>query len=149
MRLFQRELEMYGCSYAAIIFSSFKWALFATYPSSCKLYLSFEKVIFLQNTSSFDTINNYITLNFDGLKEAVIKMLSGGRTRVNTGRFKNDLSVINSRDAALTALIHLGYLGYDSERKNAYIPNYEIATAFQSAIEDGNWNEIAKTITQS
>lgn len=102
-----------------------------------------------KDTSAFETINQFITLNFDGLKDDVIKMLSGGRTRVNTGRFKNDLSVIKSKDDALTALIHLGYLGYDSERKNAYIPNYEIATAFQSAIEDGNWHEIAEIITQS
>lgn len=102
-----------------------------------------------KDTSAFETINQFITLNFDGLKDNVIKMLSGGRTRVNTGRFKNDLSVIKSKDDALTALIHLGYLGYDSERKNAYIPNYEVATAFQSAIEDGNWNDIAETITQS
>jgi len=102
-----------------------------------------------KNTSAFDTINNYITLNFDGLKEDIIKMLSGGRCRVNTERFKNDLSVINSKDEALTALIHLGYLGYDSERKHAYIPNYEVSTAFQSAIEDGNWKEISETISQS
>lgn len=28
-----------------------------------------------------------------------------------------------------TLLIHLGYLGYDAERKKAFIPNYEVATA--------------------
>jgi len=102
-----------------------------------------------KNTSAFDTVNNYINLNFEGLKDDVIKMLSGRRCRVNTEKFKNDLSVISSKDDALTALIHLGYLGYDPEQKNAYIPNYEVSTAFQSAIEVGNWNEIAETISQS
>lgn len=88
-----------------------------------------------KDTSAFETINQFITLNFDGLKDDVIRMLSGGRTRVNTGRFKNDLSVIKSKDDALTALIHLGYLGYDSERKNAYIPNYEIEQHFSRLLK--------------
>lgn len=34
----------------------------------------------------------------------------------------------------MTALIHLGYLGYDREVKAAYIPNYEVASAFEAAI---------------
>lgn len=32
-------------------------------------------------------------------------------------------------ESALTALIHLGYVRYDADRKKAYIPNYEVATA--------------------
>lgn len=34
-------------------------------------------------------------------------------------------------------VIHLGYLGYDSDRKKAFIPNYEVATAFESALQTG------------
>ena len=49
---------------------------------------------------------------------------------INPNTFRNDLSIITSKDDALiTALIHLGYLGYDADRKSAYVPNYEIATA--------------------
>jgi len=86
-----------------------------------------------KNTSAFDTINTYITLNFEGLKEDVLTMLEGGRVSVNVNTFKNDLSVIGSKDEALTALIHLGYLGYDGTRKVAYIPNYEVGLAYQAA----------------
>ena len=101
-----------------------------------------------KNTSAFDTINTYITLNYDGLKEDVLKMLSGGCVPVIVNTFSNDLSIINSRDEALTALIHLGYLGYDAESEEAYIPNYEVALAYQAALATGSWNEVAKTISK-
>ena len=58
------------------------------------------------------------------------------------------LSEIHSKDDALTALIHLGYLGYDADRKSAYIPNYEFATAFEAALQTGAWSEIANIISR-
>lgn len=88
-----------------------------------------------KNTSAFSTVNKYITLNMDGLKDDVVKMLSGATINVNTNTFQNDLSVIASKDDALTALIHLGYLAYNAQRKKAFIPNYEVATAFHAAIQ--------------
>ena len=99
-----------------------------------------------KNTSSFTTINKLIQLNFAGLKEDILHMLAGGKARVKTSSFTNDLSEINSKDNALTALIHLGYLGYDSRRGQAYLPNYEVASAYESALVTGSWNEIAKSI---
>ncbi len=97
-----------------------------------------------KNTSAFDTINTFITLNFDGLKEDVMKILSGKHIPVDIETFQNDLSCIKSKDEALTALIHLGYLGYDADDRTAYIPNYEVANAFHSAMKQSSWDEIAK-----
>ena len=65
---------------------------------------------FWRNTSSFASINTFITLNYAGLKEDILTMLAGGKVRVNTLAFQNDLSEIHSKDDALTALIHLGIL---------------------------------------
>ena len=101
-----------------------------------------------KNTSSFETINTLIALNMEGLKEDVLMMLEGGKVPVVTGGFKNDFSIIENKDQALTALIHLGYLGYDAERKQAFIPNFEVSLAFQAALTTGKWSEIAKTIAR-
>ena len=101
-----------------------------------------------RNTSSFSSINTFITMNYEGLKDDVLTMLAGGKVRLNVNTFKNDLSTVASKDNALTALIHLGYLGYHADRKSAYIPNYEVASAFELALETGSWSEIAKSISK-
>ena len=80
-----------------------------------------------KNTSSFTSINTYITMNYAGLKDDIMTILSGGMVNVDPRGFQNDLSEIHSKDDALTALIHLGYLGYDGDRRSAYISNYEVA----------------------
>lgn len=41
-------------------------------------------------TGSYDVIVPLINLDFDGLKTAIIQMLSGGEIKVNTGSFMND-----------------------------------------------------------
>ena len=97
-----------------------------------------------KNTSAFATINKFVTMNFEGLKEEIVRMLSGEKIYVDTETFQNDLSEISSKDDALTALIHLGYLGYDNEDSTAYIPNYEVANAFHSAMKKSSWNDISK-----
>ena len=101
-----------------------------------------------RNTSSFETINTYITRNFDGLKDNILDMLSGNKFSVDVGTFQNDLSILESKDEVLTALIHLGYLGYDADRKSAYIPNYEVASAYQLALKKSGWSEVAKAISR-
>ena len=101
-----------------------------------------------KNTSAFETLNTFIALNLDGLREDVMKMLSGEKVYVDVKGFENDLSNINNKDDALTALIHLGYLGYDKNERSAYIPNYEVKEAYQSALSKGKWSEISKSISR-
>ena len=101
-----------------------------------------------KNTSAFASINTFITMNYAGLKDDVMTMVSGGKVMVDPESFQNDLSEIYSKDDALTALIHLGYLGYDADRNSAYVPNYEVAKAFQMALKTGSWTEIAKVISR-
>ena len=118
-------------------------------PNSVSMAMDRHKYdSYWKNTSSFASINTFITMNYEGLKDDVMTMLSGGEVMVETESFQNNLSEIYSKDDALTALIHLGYLGYDSERKSSFIPNYEVAKAFQMALKTGKWSEISKAISR-
>lgn len=77
-----------------------------------------------------------INMDFDGLKSAVIEMLSGAEVKVNTATFKNDTVNIQNRDEVLTYMIHLGYLGYDQNRRSAFVPNEEIRQELTLAVRE-------------
>lgn len=93
-------------------------------------------------TGSYETIIPLISMNFDGLKTAIIAMLSGVSVRVNTSTFKNDTVSFKSRDDVLTYLIHLGYLAYNQMDQTVSVPNEEIRQELRSATESTKWNEL-------
>ena len=102
------------------------------------------------NTGAYDTVATYIRMNFNGLKDDVIRLLSGESCSVDTASFQNDLHVVRSKDDVLTLLIHLGYLSYDRDSRTCRIPNREIATEFKNAIvSETGWDVIATAIKQS
>lgn len=88
-------------------------------------------------TETYESLKGYIGMDFDGLKDAIVLMLGDGRCQVNTRKFQNDLTSIKSKDDIMTLLVHLGYLAYDGEREEVFIPNQEIASEFRNAIDDG------------
>lgn len=49
----------------------------------------------------------------------------------------------------MTALIHMGYLGYDPATKSAFIPNEEVRDIFESAIKVGEWNDVSDALRKS
>ena len=93
-------------------------------------------------TASYEAIVPLINMNYDGLKTAIIEMLSGSAVKVNTATFKNDTASIQSKDDVLTYMIHLGYLGYDQNTKTAFVPNEEIRQELTNAVESKKWNEM-------
>lgn len=100
-------------------------------------------------TGSYDKVAQYINMNFEGLKEDIIKMLAGESCKVNTTSFSNDMSIIKSKDDVFTVLIHLGYLAYDSSNQTCYIPNKEISGEWVNAINVNSWDEVINTIKLS
>lgn len=93
-------------------------------------------------TASYEAIVPLINRNYDGLKTAIIEMLSGGFVKVNTATFKNDTINIQSKDDVLTYMIHLGYLSYNQANKTAFIPNEEIRQELTTAVACQPWNEM-------
>ena len=93
-------------------------------------------------TASYDVVVPLINMNFDGLKTAIIEMLSGAEVKVNTATFQNDVEDIKSKDDVLTYMIHLGYLGYNEKKKTAFVPNEEIRQELTTAVESTHWNEM-------
>ena len=101
------------------------------------------------NTGAYDAILPYIQMNYEGLKDNIISLLSGGRVKVNATKFQNDLSLIRSKDDALTVLIHLGYLAYDRTNTTCYVPNFEVAGELANAVEDTGWTHVVNALQQS
>ena len=99
--------------------------------------------------AAYDSVRTYIQMNFDGLKDDIIRMLSGERVYVNTLKFQNDMHIVRSRNDVLTVLIHLGYLAYDDDSKQCYVPNKEVADEFLNAVEDTSWTRLVDAITAS
>lgn len=100
-------------------------------------------------TETYESLKFYIGLNEDGLKDAIISMLGGEKCKINTRTFQNDMSNIKSKDDVLTLLVHLGYLAYDSARKEVYIPNQEVADEFKNAVEYSGWKGISTALQAS
>ncbi|MBE5875241.1 MAG: AAA family ATPase [Lachnospiraceae bacterium] len=93
-------------------------------------------------TGSYQTIVPLINMDFDGLRSAIIEMISGAEVEVCITFFKNDMVRFESKDDVLTLLIHLGYLGYNQGKQTAFIPNEEIRQEFVGATRSNGWNEL-------
>lgn len=101
------------------------------------------------NTASYESLKDYISMNFDGLRDMVVQMLAGGRCTVDTKSFQNDMTSFKNRDDVLTMLIHLGYLAYDADTREAYVPNEEVRAAFARAVDDTDWTPVIQAIRSS
>ncbi|MDE7223217.1 MAG: ATP-binding protein [Acetatifactor sp.] len=101
------------------------------------------------STETYDALKIYMDMDFDGLRASIVKMLGGERVKVNTSSFQNDMRNFRTKDDVLTLLIHLGYLGYDADTKEAFIPNREIIEEFENAMSVGGWSEIMRILQAS
>lgn len=101
------------------------------------------------NTVSYESLKDYISMDFDGLRDMVVQMLAGGRCAVDTDSFQNDMTSFKCRDDVLTVLIHLGYLAYDAVFREVYIPNEEVRCAFEKAVKDTDWSQVVQAIRDS
>ena len=93
-------------------------------------------------TGTYESILPLINMDFDGLRSAIIDMLSGDAVEVIPYFFQNDMVSFRDKDDVLTLLIHLGYLAFNQKRNEAFIPNEEIRFEFAMATKLNKWNEL-------
>ena len=93
-------------------------------------------------TGTYESVLPLINKDFDGLKTAILAMLSGDEVRIKTTTFQNDMVTFRNKDDVLTLLVHLGYLAFNQKKQVAYIPNEEIRREFMDAVEDDKWSEL-------
>ena len=100
-------------------------------------------------TETFESLQIYIDMNFEGLRDDILSMIAGETVPVNTRSFTNDMTTFRTEDDVLTLLIHLGYLGYRYADKTVFIPNEEIRSEYVSAIAVSDWGEVSKALKNS
>lgn len=101
------------------------------------------------STETYESLKGYITGNFDGLKDAVIKLLAGQSCPLEAGTFQNDMTSMENKDEVLTLLVHLGYLAYDAETETVSIPNEEVRREFKRAVTQTKWTEVIRALNTS
>lgn len=100
-------------------------------------------------TETYEALKVYIQMNYDGLKSSVVKMIAGEKIVINTAKFQNDMTTFNSADDVLTLLVHLGYLTFDFDTREVWIPNNEVRQEFINCIEDGGWEPVMEELGYS
>ncbi len=129
---------------------SFEGAKSVYSPRSVVSCMRFRKMgNYWNQTETFETLQIYIDMNFDGLREDVLSMIAGDRIPVDTGSFTNDMVTLRTEDDVFTLLIHLGYLGYDERDRCVFIPNGEVRSEYVNAVSVSEWGEVSKALKNS
>lgn len=120
-------------------------------PRSVVSAMRFGKFQYYWNqTETFEALRAYIDMNFEGLKDAIIDMINGKNDiAVNVHSFTNDMVTFHSKNDVLTLLVHLGYLGYRSDREEVFIPNHEILNEYINSISNSDWGEVTEALKNS
>lgn len=138
--------EKYGQDFTEVKrwYDGYRLGKYHIYNPNAVVNLMIEETFqsYWSQTGTFEAILPLINMDFDGLKTAVIEMLSGASVEVNTNSFQNDTTSFSSKDDVLTYLIHLGYLGYNQTARTAFIPNEEIRQELTIATRKSSWNEL-------
>ena len=105
---------------------------------------------FWGKTSSYKVISDYISRNFKGTKDAVIRMLAGERVDVNITGYLNTMTDFETKDDVFTYLMHVGYLAYQAADASCRIPNREIRGEWLNAIRAmKDYSETDRIISES
>ncbi len=99
-------------------------------------------------SSAADNLLDFIRWDVDGLRQAIIALMGGVSLEIDTLYYDNDLTY-DTRDAALTMFVHLGYLTYNQTEHTVRIPNEEIRLEFTRALRKTNNGETLARVRES
>ena len=95
-------------------------------------------------TAAYDLVKEAINLNFEGLKDDIIKLCSGDTISIPLPEIKSyntaDLNFKN-KVAIYIYLVHLGYLGCNLEEGIIYVPNEETRLELLNSVKENHWSQ--------
>lgn len=119
-------------------------------PTSVMLALSMHKFDnYWSKTSSFESIRNYLNMDFDGVKQSIENILMGKEEHLKVLNYGNDDNKLNGRDELFTLLTHYGYFAYDDIKETVRIPNQEVREELVQAVKTGSRQELVQLIKDS
>ena len=91
-------------------------------------------------TAAYDLVKEAINLNFESLKDDIIKLCSGTSIRIyDIESFNTAEKNFPNKDSIHVYLVHLGYLGYNDEESTIYVPNEETRRELLHSVRDNHW----------
>ena len=91
-------------------------------------------------TAAYDLVKEAINLNFEGLKDDIIKLCSGTSIRIyDIESFNTAEKNFPNKDSIYVYLVHLGYFGYNDEESTIYVPNEETRRELLHSVRDNHW----------
>ena len=121
-------------------------------PRSVIYAIRFKKCTsYWTNSASNEQFKELVSLQRDALRNDVDKLLRGEEVPVSMTAFDNNLGTLpgadgNGDSATLAAMVHLGYLSYNTENDCARIPNKELRTQFLEMLKDSSYPVIYQKI---
>lgn len=100
-------------------------------------------------TETYEALKIYIQSNEFGVQDVILKLLAGEKEKIDTTTFSNDMVTFATKDDVLTLLVHLGYLTYNAETKEIWIPNDEVMEQFISTVKVMGWGNIVVALETS
>ena len=104
---------------------------------------------FWTRTETYEALQVYIDMDFDGVARELVAMLDGRKVPADVEGFENDMVTFGSKDDVYALLVHLGYLCYDLVERAVFIPNEEIRREFAAALKTGARPQLARLVAES
>ncbi|OUM58859.1 hypothetical protein PIROE2DRAFT_15788, partial [Piromyces sp. E2] len=114
-------------------------------PLSIKNTIKYNKLdSYWIKSETYILLKDYIDMNYDGLKEDIILLIGlseneKNKIKIDINGYQNDMVTFEKKDDILTLLVHLGYLAYDSNTNEVFIPNKEVREEFIRNTKSNKW----------